>query len=534
MFAEPLNVKEDEITAKNIAYRRSPGSNMQWRTITTLSYTPDGKTLISGSLDGHVRLYDPDAMKILKTLKTSSLEVYAVAVAPDSKLIATTGSCPEVQIWELATGKVLHRLHGHAGCIAALAFSPDGKLLASGGYDSSIRLWDTTTWTERRRINGDLDRVTSVAFSPDGQLLASGGILTANKDDGLIGPSDTVKIWVVSTGRFKRELPVQGFQVSFAPDGNSILAAGMITLEEPVIEKRMARSWNGYGSIVQYDLQANVRLLDTIRKGHGSSFALAKNGQRFASIMNMTAPGLHAPGGLNSDRNNGWSVLLWETASRTVITGLKFKEKEYHTIAAFSSDNRRVAIGDLHGNVVVHSLIPNGVNSLLPARKPVFEDDRHLWLGLSSPQAEYGYAAEWELLKNPAATVKLIQSRLQPKPAAEIAEADGWIRDLDVRNFETRFRSRSKLRRDGWSILPLLRRAVDETESVHIHKELNKLIRDILTDKPAEEYSAQVRAINLLEMIDSPESRALLRQLSEGPKDATITANAKAALERLK
>ena len=71
--------------------------------MSSLAFSPDGKTLVSGSYDGAARLWD-----------------------------VTT----QQQIGD--------PLNGHDGVIRSVAFSPDGKTLVSGGADGTARLWDVS------------------------------------------------------------------------------------------------------------------------------------------------------------------------------------------------------------------------------------------------------------------------------------------------------------------------------------------------------------------------------------------------------
>ena len=72
-----------------------------------------------------------------------------MAFSPDGKTLAAGGLNGVVQLWNFHTGKPRRTLHGHTGLVNSVAFSPGGETLASGGDDGTVRLWDPDTGRPR-------------------------------------------------------------------------------------------------------------------------------------------------------------------------------------------------------------------------------------------------------------------------------------------------------------------------------------------------------------------------------------------------
>ena len=142
--------------------------------IMTLAFSPDGKTLASGSKDMTVRLWNTERRKKLKTLKGHVGWITALAFSNDGKIIASGDTDSIVRLWDTHKGNELAILNGHKNTIVALTFAPNGKTLASASADGTIRFWDANTGTEISIFaTGHTESVKAVAFSADGATLSS-------------------------------------------------------------------------------------------------------------------------------------------------------------------------------------------------------------------------------------------------------------------------------------------------------------------------------------------------------------------------
>jgi WD40 repeat protein len=149
-----------------------------------LAFAPDGKTLVSGSMDGTVIFWDLAARKALVPPLTpwGRSPVWSLAWSPDGKTVVAGGDAILV-FWDGATHQQLGSpITSQKDRIWTLAFSPDGKLLASAGNGGKVAVWKTgpertlikTLETPVPPSDNDFEVMPAgLSFSPDGSLLAS-------------------------------------------------------------------------------------------------------------------------------------------------------------------------------------------------------------------------------------------------------------------------------------------------------------------------------------------------------------------------
>jgi WD40 repeat protein len=238
--------------------------------LTDVALSPDGRTLVSASYVGIVRLWNLDAAMPLGGA------LYGMTVSPGGRILAVSsfqsdyGGESRIGLWDLAEPgrpKLLSELsiaHGDLLALspdgralattdnaysntlvwdltdlkhpdnvsiddthssASLRFSSDGRTLALGSDNRTVRLWDLVDRAHPKPLGGPLTghggSVKGLAFSPDGRTLASAGSTDAS-----------VRLWDLGDRAHPKALgePLRGYDdsvltVAFSPSGR-VLATG--------------------------------------------------------------------------------------------------------------------------------------------------------------------------------------------------------------------------------------------------------------------------------------------------------------------
>lgn len=92
--------------------------------VSNASYSPDGKNIVTASVDGTTKIWDAQSGKLLYTLERHSDRVVNASYSLDGKSILTASWDKTTKIWNAKNGRLIQTLKGHTDEILNASYSP--------------------------------------------------------------------------------------------------------------------------------------------------------------------------------------------------------------------------------------------------------------------------------------------------------------------------------------------------------------------------------------------------------------------------
>ncbi|MGV0027405.1 WD40 domain-containing protein [Phormidesmis priestleyi] len=234
--------------------------------VISIGFSPDGKTIATGSLDKTVKLWNREG-RLLRSLRDGNLATDSNAIArvqfnPDSNLIAITTYGRTIEIWT-TNGQKLKTINEMNSQAMRVKFGSDGKTITSASWEGTIRVWNLQDQKLKTLSANDIGGIKEIEFSPDGKVIAIAGengrvkllkrsgqeiktfaahekvvtqlrfsadgkTLLTGSDGYTTYPDSALKLWT-SEGRLLKTFRGQPSgipELSLSPDGHSVVTTG--------------------------------------------------------------------------------------------------------------------------------------------------------------------------------------------------------------------------------------------------------------------------------------------------------------------
>ena len=560
---------------------RSPEPDSAFRReASAVAVRADGKRFVTGRRDGRVDIWDTQTGKPVVTLDTHHDAIGAVAVSPDSRLAATLGYEGSIRVWELASGR--------AGCVIPaplerepqsrfwskprLAFAPDGQglLFTSAGEltladpttgkllplpagirgsrgnlggltadrrtlatfaDDAVTLWDWPKGAVRVTLTVPLspDRpagikegpeivtVPSAAVSPDGRYVFTSSIRW-QKDPKGGGFHNSNDVWDGRTGKHLHRLtaPEPTYPLGvFSPDGRVLYEGG---------HSSDYRGRRRADALTAWDPSTGTLLRRFAEPERGEKLPRHEQFGRMVSCLALSPDGRLLAVAEGPFSPAGYHVWLYETASGRIIKELAGHVRQV-TDLAFTPDGRRlVSVSEDQTGLIWDVTLP-ALGDAASAKQLAQARDR-----LAEFDPRPAYSAMAALAANPPETIVLLREKLRPAPVPTDADLDRLIGQLDAEAFADRQKALAELERFGPTAVDGVKARLQRLPTLEVRKRLLLFLDKY--EGPNPHQLRCVRAVAVLEAMNTIEARTLLAKLAKGPSNDALTREAQTATRR--
>lgn len=186
-----------------------------------IAISPDGKMIASSSFTniGNVSVYNLETGKINNKIQTNNELLYEIIFLSDGRRIAAGDRNGDLQIYDVNSGALLKKLAGKSGYTKSLDSSKNGMYILSGSAEEIIQLWAVEIEMLINTYNKDIDPITKVSLSPDGITFASASI-----------SEGTIQIWNIGNNKLQKTISGHtnySRSVVFSPDGQFLATTVM-------------------------------------------------------------------------------------------------------------------------------------------------------------------------------------------------------------------------------------------------------------------------------------------------------------------
>lgn len=312
--------------------------------IELVTFSSDGKKILTCSDDSTAKMWDLEGNR-LQTFKGHTNIIYSVAFSPDDKTVLTGSEDKSAILWDL-DGNILTKYNSHSGGLSSVAFSPSThedsigrNMFATSSIDSTAILWNLegdTLHTFRKHKGG----IGLLAFSPKGNAVLTGGW------------DNKAMLWDLD-GNVKNEFIGHTNQIStvaFSPDGNMFLTGSA---------DKTARLWNINGSLLK-EFKGHSEIINSV--------AFAPDGQSIVTSSLDSTVRIWDIKGINLIEFQSASTISFTPDSKKILTCYDAFGDERSGSKAILSDLKGKTLNEFilkNSDIAYTAISPDGLSIIV-------------------------------------------------------------------------------------------------------------------------------------------------------------------------
>jgi hypothetical protein len=401
------------------------------------------------------------------------------------------GGDDQTILWDGTTGKELRRLGIDAESVAV---TPDGRTALFTSGHQAVTVWDLVAG-KKGALRSHISEVELIAVSADGEIAASADVF------------GSLFLWKV--GSNKPPIPLHRdtrprelvSHIALSPDGRVFAAFG-----------------------------ERVRLWDARR---GLPLPVSKE---FPSFGRRVTPGrpygvaaFSACSRLLATAAADGDVRVWEVATGHMVARFSGHSGRVQALM-FSGDGKTLVSGGADGTALLWAVDAVGRDGPRP-EKLLAPETLSEYLG--SPDARRAYRAIFDLVAAPEQAVPFLAQLLRPQKPPDADTVRRWIAALDSDSFLERERATNTLKLHGKHVERALRQALTGKPTLELQRRIEDILKSLEDPSASAELLRGLRAIVVLERINTPTARRVLANLARDARETPVGAEARQMLERL-
>ncbi|MGH7169037.1 MAG: WD40 repeat domain-containing protein, partial [Gemmataceae bacterium] len=428
----------------------------------------------------------------------------SAVAAPGGRFVAVRGRAGELRVLDVQNLRCIYRCDP-GGAASGLKLSANGEVLVwyrRVGKEIEVHMHHHAA--KKTIVLRDLPRWDRVTFwldnysclSPDGRWLL------------LPIELGRVRLWDTTTGKeasLLTEALARTEGITWSPDGRFVAVHGitMVGVFGPRRQSEL-RVW---------DAATGTRLPQLVLTDISWPSVLFTHDSR--TIVTGKGP----------------RIQLWEIATGQERFRLQGDLLSGIDSLALSADGRMLASGDHGSEALVWDLTGRMPDGQWRTTNNSPEQLRAAWATLASGDAKAAYRALWQLVADPDGAVAFLREQMRPIARPEPAQVARWIAALDSPEFAERERAERALEARGETVEVEMRRTLTQKPTLEVRRRIEALLEK-LHGLPQGRQLQALRAIEVMEYINTSEARTLLRKLAAGASGARLTEEARQVLRR--